>query len=73
MPPTGWKQEEEEGKANHRQTLNSLTRSRLQMAPPALCLLLQTAKLLHPSLWEASLPKKSQCSQRCLHPAAAHG
>lgn len=25
MPPTRWKQEEEEGKGNHRQTLNSLT------------------------------------------------
>lgn len=25
MPPTRWKQEEEEGKENHRQTLNSLT------------------------------------------------
>ena len=35
MPPTRWKQEEEEGKANHRQTLNSLTPSRLQTAPLA--------------------------------------
>lgn len=35
MPPTLWKQEEEEGKANHRQTLNSLTPSRLQTAPLA--------------------------------------
>lgn len=25
MPPTRWKQEEEEGRGNHRQTLNSLT------------------------------------------------
>lgn len=62
MPPTRWKrEEEEEGEANHRQTLNSLTPSRLQTAPPhlpvqdrwaplTLSLLLRSAKLLHPSL-----------------------
>lgn len=57
MLPTHWKQEEEEGKANHRQTLNSLTP--LQIAASSSCfpvrdllalsLLLQTAKQLHPS------------------------
>lgn len=33
MPPTRWKGDKEEGKANHSQTLNSLTPSRLQTAP----------------------------------------
>lgn len=78
MPPTLWKQEEEEGKANHRQTLNSLTPSRLQTAP--LAFPSGTAGLLlpfprsansqaSPSLpGGASLPKKSQCS----HWADAH-
>lgn len=49
MPPTRWKREEEdeEGEANHRQTLNSLTPSRLQTAP--LASPSRTAGLLSPS------------------------
>ena len=72
MPPTRWKQEEEEGKANRKQTLNSLTPSRLQMALlafpsgttghllPFLCF--SNSQISSSLPGGASLPKRSQGS-----------
>jgi len=80
MPPPQWKQEEEEGKANHRQTLNSLTPSRLQTAPLAFPsgttgLLLPfpcfSNSQTSPSLpGGSSLPKRSQSSHRNNSPSS---
>lgn len=70
MPPTRWKQEEE-GKANHRQTLNSLTPSRLQMAP--LTFLSRTAGLLLPFPRICKQPNFSITPWRSIAPKAEPG
>lgn len=71
MLPTHWKQEEEEeGKANHRQTLNPLTP--LQIAASSSCFLGPSCPFTAsannqatPSLpGQASLPKENKCSHQ---------